>query len=236
MTRRKGRSPLVVVDGVEYPSLERAAKALHLPPYILSLRLSSPDFPTYQRKWVSDDVEYDHLSGRPSPSSFVPVVIDGINYPSITAAAAKLGVSYEAVRYRLSSPDYPNYRRKDEIKRPRTLRTPRTGKPVFVDGVEYPSMREAERALRLPPNVIYTRVSSPSHPNYYRKGESKAPHRWKPGAPKAVIIDGVEYSSITQAVEALRALRLSYQKVRDRANDPTFPNYQWKTEARHGEQ
>ncbi len=232
MARSRDRSPLVAVDGIEYPSLERAAKALRLPPHILSLRLSCPDFPNYQRKWVSNEVEYDHLSGRPASRQNTPIMVDGVNYPSIKAAAEKLDIKYEVVRYRLKSPNYPTYHRKDEVKLPKPLQSPNNQclVPVIVDGVEYPSMREAERALGLPPNVIYNRVKSPSHPNYHRKGEAKEPARRKSGTSKAVIVDGVEYFSLNHAATVLR---IASTRIRDRADSPRFPNYQWKKDSRY---
>jgi transposase len=70
----------------------------------------------------------------------VTVVVDGVQYPSVTAAAQALGVSrptvdlwcqhHPARAWRVPTPPHPG-----------------PGMPVVVDGVQYPSRAAAARAL-----------------------------------------------------------------------------------------
>lgn len=107
--------------------------------------------------------------------------------------------------------------------------------PVVINGVEYSSQAQAASVLGISPNAVHYRISSPKYLNFYKKGAVKSPAVpntpiGRPGSP--VTINGVEYASQTQAASAL-GIR-TYQ-LRKRLSSPHFPNYQWKTEARHDE-
>lgn len=88
---------------------------------------------------------------------------------------------------------------------------------VIADGVEYSSVGQAATALGLSNSAVLYRLSSPNFPAFHRKGETKSADGYSNQASKAVIVDGLEYSSISQAATALK---LSTTAVRMRANDP----------------
>ncbi|WP_256663143.1 hypothetical protein [Stutzerimonas degradans] len=95
---------------------------------------------------------------------------------------------------------------------------------VIADGVEYSSVGQAATALGLSNSAVLYRLSSPNFPAFHRKGETKSADGYSNQASKAVIVDGLEYSSISQAATALK---LSTTAVRMRANDPKYQNYRW---------
>lgn len=102
-----------------------------------------------------------------------------------------------------------------------------SGHPVTViaDGVEYASVGQAATALGVSNSAVLYRLSCPNFPTFHRKGEIKSAEGYSNQASKVVIVDGLEYSSISQAATALK---LSATTVRRRADDPNYPTYQWK--------
>lgn len=97
--------------------------------------------------------------------------------------------------------------------------------PIIADGVEYSSVGQAATALGVSNSAVLYRMSSPNFPTFHRKGEVKPTESPSGRGSKAVIADGVEYSSISQAATALK---LSNTVVRQRADDPNNQTYQWK--------
>lgn len=108
--------------------------------------------------------------------------------------------------------------------------------PVVINGVEYSSQVQAASVLGISPNAVHYRISSPKYLNFHKKGAVKSlavpiTPIGRPGIP--VIINGVEYSSQAQAASALG---IRADQLRKRLSSPHFPNYQWKKDARYGEQ
>jgi hypothetical protein len=89
----------------------------------------------------------------PSP---VPVHMNGVTYPSITAAAKALGVYPSTVFRALEMGVIENFV-------PDRNYTP---KGVTINGVHYRSIRAASKALRMCRETIRGRLLDPNNPNY----------------------------------------------------------------------
>lgn len=110
-------------------------------------------------------------------------------------------------------------------------------KKVMVDGMVYPSMKDAVTALGISEKTIRTRANSDSFPNYTFDVEgNKSDHRWataedrakisgsrNPSA-KSIVIDGVTYYSMKEAREKLK---MDERTMRKRLNSPRYPNYKF---------
>lgn len=90
------------IDGVEYLSVSEAAKKLNVSTNTVAQRLGSPYFLNY----VSDAVPKKEKKVR---SDLKACTIDGVNYPSASAASTALGIKYSTVVHRINSNNYPNY-------------------------------------------------------------------------------------------------------------------------------
>lgn len=87
-----------IIDGVEYKSVTEAQKALNVSSSTLRHRFQSALFPQYIRHGV---VKNEGTSG--------PCVINGVKYPSYSVAAKTLGIKQSTIRWRLNSPNFPEY-------------------------------------------------------------------------------------------------------------------------------
>jgi group I intron endonuclease len=100
----------VIIDEIRYPGVHAAADALGVGVATINRRIASgyPGYfclkPLIQRPKKSQS-EVEQMRLRPSKS----VIIDGITYPSMTAAAEDLGVTRPAIAYRIRVSKKLNY-------------------------------------------------------------------------------------------------------------------------------
>lgn len=94
-----------------------------------------------------------------------PVLIDGIEYPSISSASRKLKVSASVITKRLSSDEYPNYQLLN-VDSAVALSTAAKRKAVYIEGTVYASVSEASRILHVSKSKLLYRVST-KRPGYY---------------------------------------------------------------------
>ncbi|WP_332823339.1 hypothetical protein [Stutzerimonas kunmingensis] len=89
----------------------------------------------------------------------ISVEIDGVAYSSISDAAQKLGLYYSLVNYRVSSPNFPNYRRLGETTRclVKTFEERAIAKPL-IEPKPWPFDGGVRRAQVLNPNFNPPRV------------------------------------------------------------------------------
>ncbi len=97
----------ITIDGVSYPSASIAAKALGIDSSLIRYRCISRHFPT----WINDafpkrtqGTQTDQRGKRA-----LKVIIHGVEYNSLTAAAEKLSMSIGAVNHRIHSDLFPDW-------------------------------------------------------------------------------------------------------------------------------
>ena len=88
-----------IISGVEYESIARAEKELGISPGTLRNRFQSAKFPGY----VRSDVK------KKADKRASPCVINGVKYSSYPIAAKMLGIKRTTMRWRLLSPNFPEY-------------------------------------------------------------------------------------------------------------------------------
>ena len=108
----------------------------------------------------SDNPMFDR-TGKLNQSSR-EIIVDDIEYESLTFAAHSLGVHVDTVKYRIRVMD--NYRYK--YSRERKIH-PAPKKPVCICGVMYPSSREAAEALGMLPETLRYRCKSVNYSDWY---------------------------------------------------------------------
>jgi hypothetical protein len=135
------------------------------------------------------------------------IIIDNIQYGSISQASKNLNLDRSLIRSRLKSSHFKNYLFKDNdlnIKYNKYIDVDThlsKKERVSIDGVEYGSITDAVKNLNKPHDYINWRLNSKSYPNWFYL--DKVVELKETGIPKLkpVSINGVEYESISKAVE-----------------------------------
>jgi hypothetical protein len=95
------------IDGQSYNNAAKAAKSLGIDLHVVRHRLISPNFPTWVDRRIAKRIngsQLDHYGRLP-----LIVIINNIEYPSITAASKVLGMSSGSVYHRLHSILHPEW-------------------------------------------------------------------------------------------------------------------------------
>lgn len=158
----------------------------------------------------------------------IKIKIDGIEYGSISDAVEKLNIDRTLIRYRLKSSHFKNYLFVDDnlnIKYNKYIDVdPHLSKKerVSIDGVEYSSITDAAKNLNKPHDHINWRLNSKSYPNWFYL--DKVVELKETGVPKlkSVSINGIQYESISKAVEGSGIDR---QIMRYRLKSNNYPEY-----------
>ena len=168
-----------VIDGVTYPNQKTAAEALGITRQAVSLRLRM--------------AERRGPDWKPKPRGKAkPVTIHGVAFPTMKAASDALGIPYKMiVHWALVG------RWKIPERRPnRKGRPPGNAKPVTIDGVVFPTMKAASKALGMSYGAIRHWAQTGRWPDRDRRRHPSLPR-------EPVIIDGVAYLSIKDAADKL---------------------------------
>ena len=139
------------IGGVEYRSIENAARNLGISDTSLRTRLASVDFPDY----VCADIP----KKPPKPLKYT---VRGKLYRTLQEVANEEGVTRERIRQKMNSPSHPDYISADIPKRP-----PPPSK-YMVKGKPYKTMKEIAKAEGLDMMRIRHRITDPSYPEYQR--------------------------------------------------------------------
>lgn len=134
------------------------------------------------------------------------IIIDGIEYDSISEASEKINIDRQSISSRLKSSHFKNYLFQDDdlnIKYNKYIDVDQhlsKKERVSIDGVEYGSITDAVKNLNKPHDYINWRLNSKSYPNWSYL--DKVVELKETGIPKlkSVSINGVQYESITKAV------------------------------------
>ena len=137
----------------------------------------------------------------------IKILVDEVEYDSISEAVSKINIDRSLIRFRLRSPHFKNYLFVDNdlnIKYNKFVEVdPHLSKKerVSIDGVEYGSITDATKILNKEYDYISWRLNSKSYPEWFYL--DKVVELKETGVPKLkpVSINGVEYESISMAVE-----------------------------------
>ncbi len=217
-TNRTDKIP-VIIRGQSYETISAAAQATGESFKIISTRCLSPNYPDYVRL---DGRQVQKLS---APKVGQPVVINSVEYRSISEAAKSLGLSDGAVIYRCRSTVWTEWKFSDPSRQDSVSFTPgfsSTPVAVFVDGIRYESQSEAAAAHRITIGSVKSRCRSMSYPGWTCEGVNKVPA--KDGKPSfiGIEIDGNRYRSVSAAS---KSLGLDRSTIMRRLKSQAWPSY-----------
>lgn len=156
-----------------------------------------------------------------------PIIIDGIVYKSSYEASKKLGLNKPTIVYRIKSPHFPTYLYCDDDLNKKNGKydeiNPKNKQKILIDGVEYESIMEASRSIKIPLHAIIHRLNSTAYPNWcYLDGREKTIQSEK--KKKDVMVLGVVYNSIADAVKGSGVNR---ELIRYRLRNEKYEDYKY---------
>jgi hypothetical protein len=156
-----------------------------------------------------------------------PIIIDGIEYKSSYEASKKLGLNKPTIVYRIKSTHFPTYLYCDDDLNKKNGKydeiNPKNKQKILIDGVEYESIMEASRKLKILSHAILHRLNSTAYPNWcYLDGREKTIHSEK--KKKDVMVLGVVYNSIADAVKGSGVNR---ELIRYRLRNEKYEDYKY---------
>lgn len=132
----------------------------------------------------------------------VVVVICGMEYPTISAAATALNLSSDVIRRRLDSPleRWKDWTRKGQTK-PQTRS--RASREVIIDGVRYASVNLAAKSLGLTFNTVYGRCESTAEQfDHYQFADPEPTRQSSRVNGIEVMVYGQRYKTLLSAAKA----------------------------------
>jgi len=211
----------VVVQGTLFSSAAEASRALDMDVRMISKRIS----------WGWEGYYYTEAGQLPRRSIWasredkVPVSIRGIEYESISAAAAAIGEGSNMIYTRCLSTNYPEYSRLDG-KKIHKSNPPRKPRRVIIDGIIYDSLGQAGASFSLTEGGVLYRCKSTQWSNWrFFDDQGKDTNTLTPqfsSKPINVVVDGINYESQSQAA---LAYNLSVSDVKRRCRSMAFPGW-----------
>lgn len=156
-----------------------------------------------------------------------PIIIDGIEYKSIYDASRKLGLNKHAITHRVKSQYFPTYLYCDDTLNEKNGKynkvDMRNREKISIEGVEYESIMEASRSIKMLSHAVIHRLSSTAYPNWcYLDGREKTIHSEK--KKKDVMVLGVKYNSIADAV---KGSGINRELIRYRLGNEKYGDYKY---------
>lgn len=123
----------------------------------------------------------EKMMGKYFGEQNIPLVIDGVEYESLSKAQRELGVPITTIRWRILSknPKYKKYSYKGEIKvsyseddqsdrisKPQIGKKRKHNRPFKINGIEYRTLKEASLILNIHQMTIKGRLKSDNFKNY----------------------------------------------------------------------
>ena len=158
------------------------------------------------------------------------VSIDGIVYPSASEAARRLGVKKITLIKRLGNKNFPTYfstngSDQETLEQKYTLyekehkskliRTNHTSRPVLIDDICFPSIREASEKLNLSMSKIWSRIRNPKFIKY----------QWKNHQHQYLDIEGMTEDKIREHIISLINQGETNSKISNLKNEPNLWNW-----------
>ncbi len=172
----------------------------------------------------SNNPNFDSLKEK----YYKSIIIDGKEYESISLASRILNLERSLIRSRLKSYNFQNYLYKDNninIQNEKFVDKFETRrKKISINGVEYKSVTDACVQLNKSHDYILWRLQSKSYNSWFYLTDSDTNREFERGSirVKPVSINGVEYESISMAVEKSSIDR---QIMRYRLKSNNYPDY-----------
>ena len=156
-----------------------------------------------------------------------PISIDGIVYKSSYDASKKLGLNKPTITHRIKSPNFPTYLYCDNTLNEKNGKydeiTPKNKQKISIQGVEYESIMEASRKLKILSHAILHRLNSKAYSDwFYLDGREKTIDSEKRNT--MVEIFGKTYNSIADAV---RETGIKREIMRYRLGNEKYQDYKY---------
>ncbi|HDX9577880.1 TPA: GIY-YIG nuclease family protein [Bacillus pseudomycoides] len=177
-----------------------------------------------------------------SPINAKQVIINGTFYNSCTEAATIIGISNVAISNRCKNPNFPSYKFVNDEDESSVSYV--SYKQVVIDEILYGSITAASKILNVNRETIKKRCKSEGFPNYYyfieERDKDKKFQTFVPSKERKLIhteetkrrisnskgrrvrVKGTVYDSL---VEAGITLGISNTTIRNRCENPNFPDY-----------
>lgn len=221
-TTKEAHSRSIVVDGVLYNSLPKAAAELGLPGNVLFNRLNSKfDMECYRPHKPKQDPG-PLIKGSPREVS-----IDGILYPSVTDARNKTKIPNLTEKLRAS--EFPEYFYTDGKTEKKLIRSLNNRYKILmeVDGILYESVSDACKQLNVERREILRRAKDINYPTFIIDGVEKIDLKQhiyeQPG--NSVVVNGIVYKTIS---EAARIHNISRQTLKGRLKSKFWVNWYYE--------
>lgn len=159
MKRNNSRNKMVSIDNIRYSSLTEAERKTGINRKIIAKRVKDSLYPNYIEldKNVFNENKLT-INSRKSKK----ISIDGIEYPSISAASRQLKISNRTISDRVKNDTFSNYRYLGEGENPLS----KNARKVIIDGQEYRSMNYAATQLNIDKNYLTRMLKDENYINY----------------------------------------------------------------------
>lgn len=178
----------ITVEGVEYPSIVKAAEAYKLPYSLVITRLKTNNWS------VEESFEIDERSPSNAPKK---IILKGVEYSSLKEAADEYELCHKKISDRLikgwSVEEAFEFVDKDYKGKPKT---------IIVNNRCYCTLAEAARELGVQADVVRYRVKAGWTMEEAFNLEQRVVERPSPANGLQLTVEGVQYPNITKAAEA----------------------------------
>ena len=160
-----------------------------------------------------------------APSS-IRCNIDGVSYPSISKAAKAKNVITSYIKYRLESPEYPEYQY--DISNQNRPQKARLAREVRWKENKFVSISACKKETKLHYDAISSFCDDPLNKDFEWIIEKDVENKLS-NVEIPISIDGQEFSSCNAARKFLKTLNIhtSVRKLKKQCQDPNFPNYKF---------
>lgn len=198
------------IAGIEYRSINAASKKLKLSSDAIRRRLASLDYP---------DFVCAHILKKPfkkrDRKTQRPCCIDGIEYKSMKAASTALGISITGLRTRLRSSNFPEYISKHHPK----IQHKKVAISCSIRGIEYASITDAARRLKISYTALSNRLSSCNYPDYVC---ADIPKKSRKPLKYSYVVNGKKYRTLQEIADMEGVTR---EWIRQKMNNPSYRKY-----------
>lgn len=159
---------------------------------------------------------------------YKPVLIDGVEYESISLVSRLFNLERGVIKHRLKSYNFQNYLYKDNelnVKNGKFIdKIESRRKKISIDGVIYKSISDACKELDKQYDYILWRLQSKSYIDWFYISDSTTNRELDRGSikVKSVSVNGTIYESISKSVQGSGIDR---QLIRYRLKSNNYPDY-----------
>lgn len=159
---------------------------------------------------------------------YKPILIDGVEYESISLAVRLINLERNVIKHRLKSYNFQNYLYKENdlnIKNGKFVdKLQSRRKSISINGIVYESITKACQELNRQHDYVLWRLQSKSYADWFYLSENITNKELERGPIrlKSVSINGIIYESISKAVEGSGVDR---QIMRYRLKSNNYPDY-----------